>query len=315
MILNKSVLTTLFNTVRAEWDRLMTVIKPTYNEWAMTLPSTTNSETHNWADLIVQIRKWVGERIFGNIKAQTWTVVSDDYEGSFDLSLNDIADDKIGLLLPKTQNLYSAAVYHPEHLLEQVALDGFDHVCFDGQFFFDTDHPSLTGDGTTVSNVGTEALTYENVRMILNTKGLTISGSTGDPLDIEPYAIMVGPSQLGIAEALYNDEKKPDSLTESNQLRSRLKPVLNRKFVGAYANYFVIMYRFRGSNLTPFIYQERKVPIVATTMFDVASPMGMDAQDYLQFMHNAVAFGTHHRGNATFTLWCLAYGSTGGGTE
>lgn len=313
-MLNKDKLNAVFDTVRAEWERLRTAIKATFNEWALILPSTGSSETYVWTELLVQIREWIGERVFGNIKAQNWTIVNRKFEGSFKVDVDEIEDNRLGTVPAKVQDLYAAATFHPEKLLEEVALAGFTTVCFDGQLFLDSDHPSLTGDGTTVSNVSTDPLDYDNARKAVNEFFPMIQGGTGVPLDIEVYAIMVGPSLLGTANSLFNDEKKPNSLTESNQLRGRAKPVLNRRFVGAYANYWIVMARFRGSSLTPFIYQERKTAELKSTMIEVGGGMaGADGQDFMQFMEDAVAFGTKHRGNATFTMWCLAYGSTGSG--
>lgn len=312
-LLSREKLNSVFDAVRAEWERLRTAITATFREWALVLPSTTKSETYIWTDLLARIREWIGERVIGNIKAQDWTVKNRKFEGTFSLDVDDIEDDRLGTLIIKTQDLYAAALFHPEHLLEEVALAGFTTLCFDGQYFFDDDHPSLTADGTTVSNITTDPLTYDAARKAVNEFFPMIQGGTGDPLAIEPYAIMVGPSLLGTAESLYNDEKKPNSLTEANQLRNRLKPVLNRRMVGAYANYWIVLARFRGAALTPFIYQERKEPELKTTMIDVAAMQGVDAQDVIQFMKDAVLFGTKHRGNATFTFWVLAYGSTGTG--
>lgn len=315
-VLSREKFNGVFDTIRAEWDRLKTAIKATYTDWAMVIPSTTKTETWEWADLLVQIREWIGERVLGHIRGQEWTVKNRKYEGSFSLEVDDINDDKLGMLLPKTQELYNGALFHPEKLLEEIALAGFSTACYDGQLFFDADHPALTEDGTTVANLGSDPLDYDSVRKIINEHFMMIPGANGVPLDIEPFALMVGPSQLGIAQSLFGDEKKPNSLTESNQLRNRLKPILNRRFVGAYANYYIVMARFRNSSLTPFIYQKREEPnLVCTAMATNAAFAGMEAQDSIQFMNDIVAFGTDFRGAATFTFWVLAFASTGSGVN
>jgi phage major head subunit gpT-like protein len=53
------------------------------------------------------------------------------------------------------RQLGSDAKLHPDELLFGLLQAGFDTKCFDGQYFFDTDHPvGLQGNQTSVSNYG-----------------------------------------------------------------------------------------------------------------------------------------------------------------
>ena len=64
---------------------------------------------------------------------------------------NDIEDDQIGVYAPMIQGLAWAARQHPDLLVFALLKAGFATACYDGQYFFDTDHPL---GGASVSNSG-----------------------------------------------------------------------------------------------------------------------------------------------------------------
>ena len=297
--------------ISTAWNNLMATVKSRVSEWCLEIPSTSSANTYKWVNLLVAIREWIGPRVMGNLQAQDWTIKNKDYEGSFPLDKNDIDDDNLGLLMPNTQSLFGAAQNHWESLAFQALLDGFTKVCYDGQLFFDTDHPSLTADGTTVSNKGTAAFEYEALKDAWYNSFGNIIGPTGEALDIEPYEVQVGPSNWAKANDYYNKQFKPGGAGEDNELKGIAKPRKNPKFVGAYANYWVVLARIRGNSLTPVVVQVRKQPEITSTLIKGSNDLGIPAEDQGTFETREVRFGTHQRGAATFTWWILGYGSDG----
>ena len=76
---------------------------------------------------------------------------------------DEIEDEEIGVYAPIFTEMGQAAAEHPEELVFDLLAAGFASLCYDGQNFFDTDHPVYpnadgTGTATTVSNMqaGTE---------------------------------------------------------------------------------------------------------------------------------------------------------------
>lgn len=65
-----------------------------------------------------------------------------------------IADDKLGLFKPMFAEMGQASRRHPEELVFGLLASGFTTNCYDGQFFFNTDHPVVdaSGNSTSVSN-------------------------------------------------------------------------------------------------------------------------------------------------------------------
>ncbi|MCY1359736.1 Mu-like prophage major head subunit gpT [compost metagenome] len=67
-----------------------------------------------------------------------------------------IEDDSYGLFNPLMGQLGQDAAEHPATLLYDLLKNGFSRTCYDGQYFFDTDHPVVTASGGegSVSNFG-----------------------------------------------------------------------------------------------------------------------------------------------------------------
>jgi phage major head subunit gpT-like protein len=73
--------------------------------------------------------------------------------GTVAVSREDIEDDRIGVFKPAFAEMGGMARRHPDELVFSLLKNGFSSPCYDGQFFFDTDHPVIGEDGTTVTTV------------------------------------------------------------------------------------------------------------------------------------------------------------------
>ena len=62
------------------------------------------------------------------------------FESTVSVSRNHIEDDKIGVFKPMFAQMGRLARMHPEELVFGLLKAGFATNCYDGQFFFDTDH-------------------------------------------------------------------------------------------------------------------------------------------------------------------------------
>jgi phage major head subunit gpT-like protein len=118
---------------------------------AMVVPSSVREETYAWLGAFPKMREWVGERQIKNLTLQSYTIKNKDWEVTIEVDRNDIEDDAIGVYRPIVAELGRAAAQHPDELVASLLKDGFTKTCYDGQYFFDTDHPVGTG---TASNFG-----------------------------------------------------------------------------------------------------------------------------------------------------------------
>jgi phage major head subunit gpT-like protein len=118
---------------------------------AMMVPSEGRSVDYKFLGDFPMMREWVGERVIKDLSAFHYELVNKDYEATVEVDRNDIQDDQIGVYTPMIQGLGQAAKVHPDVLIFALLKLGFSTICYDGQYFFDTDHPVGSG---VVSNSG-----------------------------------------------------------------------------------------------------------------------------------------------------------------
>jgi len=123
---------------------------------AMRVPSMTAEEVYAWLSAFPKMREWIGDRVIANLAASDYRIKNKPFELTIDLDEEEIEDEKIGLYSPIIAMGGDSCAKQPDELIFSLLLAGFDTVCFDGQFFFDTDHPWTRTDGsiTSVSNFG-----------------------------------------------------------------------------------------------------------------------------------------------------------------
>jgi phage major head subunit gpT-like protein len=131
-------------------------VTPWWPKVAMRVPSTTSKEIYAWLSAFPKMREWLGDRVIANLAASDMEIVNKDFELTIEVDRNEIEDERIGLYNPIISMGGDSCAKQPDELIFPLMTDGFDHVCFDGQYFFDTDHPHIKTDGTTenVSNDG-----------------------------------------------------------------------------------------------------------------------------------------------------------------
>ncbi len=119
----------------------------------MKVPSTGASEQYSWLGSFPAMREWIGPRVAGNLDVNSFTIINRMFESTVRVSRNQILDDKIGVFAPVFQRMGINARLHPEELIFGLLRSGFVSNCYDGQFFFDVDHPVIDPTTDTVINV------------------------------------------------------------------------------------------------------------------------------------------------------------------
>ncbi|WP_026756245.1 Mu-like prophage major head subunit gpT family protein [Sediminimonas qiaohouensis] len=132
---------------------------------AMTVPSSSRDETYGWLGQFPQLREWLGgDRVVKDLQAHSFAITNRKFESTVGVSRDDFEDDRLGIFKPMFAEMGHLAKLHPDELVFGLLKDGFTTTCFDGQYFFDIDHPTkdATGADVTVSNMadGTETPWY-----------------------------------------------------------------------------------------------------------------------------------------------------------
>ncbi|WP_437225010.1 Mu-like prophage major head subunit gpT family protein [Planctomicrobium sp. SH661] len=145
----------------AKFDTSVQTATPLYPRMCNVIKSTGSDEQYGMLGSLPGMQEWLSERQFAQVKAAEFTIKNKEWENSIRIEKNHIDDDRIGLYDPVFEQLAAEAAYHADELTVQLIENGTDKECFDGQYFFDTDHVwgdsgsnnnDLTSDITTVAS-------------------------------------------------------------------------------------------------------------------------------------------------------------------
>lgn len=113
---------------------------------------TTDQESETYVDIgsAPLMREWVGGRQVKQLREMGFTIRGKKYEATLEVLLDDVRRDKTGKIEMKIRQLAERAKDHDAKLLTTLLAAGSSSLCYDGQYFFDTDHQE--GDSPTQSN-------------------------------------------------------------------------------------------------------------------------------------------------------------------
>ena len=153
-IVTGTLLTNLFTTFHAAFKKGFGNAKPVWNKIAMRVQSGSRSNTYGWLGNWPGFREWVGDRVVKSMKAHSYAIPNKHFESTVGVDRDDIEDDEIGIYAPMFEEMGRAAHVFPDKLVFGLLKKGFETECYDGQYFFDTDHPvypEVDGTGTAVA--------------------------------------------------------------------------------------------------------------------------------------------------------------------
>ncbi|AUT41443.1 MULTISPECIES: Mu-like prophage major head subunit gpT family protein [Aeromonas] len=152
-MITPALLQALFTGFKKNFEDAKGEAPAQYTKIATVIKSTTKSNTYGWLGKFPNLRKWVGDRVIESMKAHGYQIVNEDFEATVGVDRNDIEDDELGIYAPMFAEMGRSAGIHPDELCFGLLGAGFTTPCYDGQYFFDTDHPvypKADGTGTPV---------------------------------------------------------------------------------------------------------------------------------------------------------------------
>lgn len=153
LIVNAANLRTLTLGFKTAFNKGFGGVKPTWNRIATEINSDSGEEEYGWLGQLPNVREWIGDRYIHNLMAHSYAIKNKDHELTVTVKKNDIQDDKYGVYTPAMTMMGEAVAAYPDLLVYGLLAQGFSTVCYDGQYFFDTDHPVIGADGATVGSV------------------------------------------------------------------------------------------------------------------------------------------------------------------
>lgn len=124
---------------------------PVYPKVTMTVASDGADLNHQWLGRVPQMREWIGAKVITEMRGSDWLVKNLPYEMTVGVKKHDIQDDRLGIYRPMVQQIGQRAATLKDKLLSDARKNGAASLCYDGQFFYDTDHAE--GSSGTQSNI------------------------------------------------------------------------------------------------------------------------------------------------------------------
>jgi phage major head subunit gpT-like protein len=155
MLLNRANLADLFIGYNTQFKEGFGAYKSDWNRIGMRVPSSTKEEHYAWLGQFPGLREWLGERQIKQLKAFDYRIKNKPFESTVEVDSDDVMYDRYGIYSPLMMEMGRAAAAHPDELLFGLLKTAFTTPCYDGQYYFDTDHPvGRDGAVANVSNHG-----------------------------------------------------------------------------------------------------------------------------------------------------------------
>ena len=208
-----------------------------------------------------------------------------------------------GIYRPMAEMAGYSARQLPDEIMFELLSNGFSQNCYDGQFFYDTDHPVGAG---MASNKGTKALNITTFQKARESYGaarvalMNMKDDEGRPLNIMPNVLVVGPALEAEARVLVTAEKFKDD--DPNPYKGTAMVVVDPRVKTATEWHLIDTTKPMGA----LIYQERKMPV-----FMEQTDMGGGAIPDSVFLQKAYRYSVECRAAGGYGFWQMAYGSDG----
>jgi len=299
MLANKANLTAVFINLKTIFNKAFDAAPSIWEKTTMKVPSGSSQNDYAWLSRFPKMIKWLGSKTVKALKAHGYTVVNDDYEATVEVDRNDIKDDNIGIYAPMAQEAGYSAKQLPDEIDAEIKNNAFANLCFDGQYFYDTDHPVAEA---SVSNKGTAALSAATKALVTASYGvarvaiMSFKDDEGRPLGLIPDVLEVGPALEATAKLICESPKLEDD--KPNPYFGTAKVLVNTRITSTTQ----WMLHVTNRPLKPFIYQEREAPVFVQQTHPDTDGV---------FMNKKFRFGAEARAAGGYGLWQLSYGSTG----
>ncbi|MFA5801536.1 MAG: Mu-like prophage major head subunit gpT family protein [Thermoleophilia bacterium] len=264
-------------------------------------PSDTDQEGYSWVGEVPGMREWIDERVVKALKDYDYSIKNKRWESTIAVEVDAFEDRKLGQYQIRVKNLGNAAAQHLDELVFGTALAGADTaLCFDGQYFIDTDHP-LGDTGTTFSNKGTTALnptSYAAARVAMR----KFKNDEGRSMALVPTDLIVPPDLEDDAHKITDSEYVAGGTGGSatmtkNWLKGTARVIVSPHLTDT-NNWFLVC---GNKPIKPIILQMRKRP-------EFNELTNANSSDKV-FFTDTYYFGVKARYNVGYSLPQLIFGS------
>lgn len=268
--------------------------------------SDQDSETYKWLGMSPMMREWIGGRQAKGFRENGLTIVNKEFEATLEVLVKELRRDKTGQIMVRVREMAERTNAHWAKLLTTLIVAGESAVCYDGQYFFDTDHSE--GDSGAQSNDITSNITTttaptagEMETAILKSieQILGLKDDQGEPMNenAREFAVMVPvPFMSATAAALGSQIIVDSSTSRSNTILTlgsiggfTVRPIVNARLT--WTEKFAT---FRADGQVKALIRQEEEPVSISAIAEGSE---------LEFKENKHHYGVKATRNVGYGYW------------
>lgn len=300
-LLNRAILEAAYTTYSTLFDMALANTPVIYPELATVMTGVGPVTEFKWLGDMPVMVPWDGQRQISKLRAEGHSLRTRWYANGIEIEHDDIHEDKLGMVRPRIEGLAKMGPRKIDALVIDYLVNGFGATLgttYDSQYLFDTDHTMGTEAGaTSQSNLQAGALDSTTFNAGIQ-KMMSFVGQNGEPLEIEPDTLLVGPAKQLVARQLLLMEYGAGGANNVDYKRTKL--IVNQRIAGAAANYWFLL----------ALQQSLRAVILGVEYGpEFAQLIGFDQLQY--FMNRVGYAGAHMKIGLCYGHWASAVGSQG----
>ena len=285
----------VFSTV---FDMALAKAPAIYPEVCTVLPNAGPVNQFNWLGDMPTMRKWLGNRVIQRLRAEKHLLTTDWYANGIEVDFDDVAEDRLGIVEPRIADLAMMGPAKMDALVIDMYNNGFAGtlgLTYDGQYLFDVDHTADgAGQGSLQSNLAVGPITTTNYNAAIASM-MAFVGTNGEPLQLRPDTLLVGPQSQLAARQLITTMFGPNG--SSNIDYSTIRIIINARVTGT--KWFMLS---TAQRIRAVLLGIEQAPTFAE----------LNGWDQIHmFMHRTILAGAQMKVGTAYGLWQTSVGSAG----
>ncbi len=274
------------------------------------MPSDTEFNTYDWLASQPGMREWLGPRIVEGFKERAFTIYNKHYEKTLEVNADKLDDSpmtavgdaaaRLSILLEAARKLEDDLLFNTTStamgVISGLLASATTTTCYDGQYYFDTDHPTdLDATGTQSNYESTGFALSDTNFQTARARMMAFKGENGRPLGILPNLLVVPPALEKTAHTIVTAQYGASGASNVQQGMARVEVIPELSALSDTAWY---LFDTQSSGAKPFILQNRKPLNMVSLMGPTDAPV---------FDRNVYQWGIDRRVGAGFGVWQKAF--------
>lgn len=156
MLVNSANLNSLRVGFKTSFQGGLAMASTMHTRISTPVPSSLKEQKYGWLGKIPNVREWIGPRAIQNLEQHDYSIKEKPWELTIGVDKDDIETDNLGIYGPMFQEMGQSTGAHWDQLVFNLLAAGFTMPCYDGQYYFDTDHPVRDANGNEISVANTD---------------------------------------------------------------------------------------------------------------------------------------------------------------